>query len=208
MTDAEFELLCRSWLNDKDVDFWTGPDFTAYKAAALVVVTSKWWNLLEDFRGDYQDYDVPATNRLLDLPANCQKILRIETTETGDKLLYAWRNELFYWMKMTPGDPIRWRFRGGKVQLYPITGAAKTGYIRFWFIPRADTLAALPVCLHPVIAMEVVMMARVKDEHIDQGIVMELQRFEDAARKDLVQSQAQEPYIEKMFNMDEIVEED
>jgi len=208
MTDAQFDVLCRSLLNDKGANFWDSDEYTALKSAVLTAVTAKWWNLLAEIKEDWQDVDIPASNRIIDLPATCQKILRIEQAETGDKIGYAWRNEIFYWTKAGPGDPIRWCFKAGKIYIFPTSGAALTAWLRIRFMPRAQTMADLPECLHPVLALELVIMARLKDEKVDQGLVLELRRFEDAAMKELVQAQSQEPYIEKAFNDDEAVDED
>jgi hypothetical protein len=203
MTDAQFDILCRSWLNDKDATFWDSDEYSALKAVSLTVVTAKWWNLLAEIKEDWQDVDVPASNRTLDLPANTQKILRIEKAETGERLAYVLRNEIFSWARLGPGDPLGWRFKGGKIYFFPNTGAALAAYVRVYFMPRAVAMADLPECLHPVMALELVIMARLKDEKVDQGLILELRRFEDAAMKELVQAQTQEPVSDRDSYEDE-----
>jgi hypothetical protein len=210
MTDLAFEALCRLWLNDKDKDFWDSDDFTVLKATSLQSVADKWWMLLEPLQAKAVTFDVQANVQDYDprvIATDCKKILRIEVAETGDKIHYVWRNQLFFYEKMNPAPPTNWTMLGGLIRTYPKTAVLMPAYLRMHYLPDISLLSDLPTCLHPVVAMELVVAARLKDEKVTNDIMMALQRYEDSARRFLQQFQAQEPYVAALFDSAEDVDD-
>jgi len=210
MTDVEFENLCRMWLNDVDKSFWTDADFVIMKKTALQTVFDKWALMLEPAYGDNVTFDVTPNTMSYDplvIAPTCYKILRLEVAETGDKIHYVWRNQLFFYEKMNAAPPTNWTFQAKKIRLFPVSQVLIPGYLRMHFMPKFATLADYPDCLHSVAAMELVVSARLKDEKISQDANFMLQRYEDAARRALVQAQAQEPYVAALFDVAEDVDD-
>lgn len=210
MTDAQLEALCRLWLNDYQADFWSSADFAILKQTSIQSVANKWWMMIQDIEADAVTFDI--LNGIQDydprvIAPNCKKILRLEVAETGDKIHYVSRNQLFFYEKMQPAPPTNWTLLGGKIHTFPPTGTDMPGYLRLHFLPDITVLQDLPSCLHPVVAMEIVVAARLKDEKVTNDIMLALQRYEDSARRFLVQAQAQEPYVAALFDSSEDVDD-
>lgn len=195
MTDVEFEQYVRSLINEETARFWTPEDIASYKKVGISVVSAQFWNLLMPLKKKIKEQDIESGNRLITLPDDCQKITRIEYTETGDKVTYVQDEWFYYYARLTPGNPVGWTLSENKLYLFPEPNQALSKYLRIWYLPCSTTLADLPEELHPLIAVEAVMAARTKDENVSPYLERLRQRFFDAAVKFLILAQAQDPHI-------------
>jgi hypothetical protein len=188
MTDAEFTFYVRSLLNEAEAKarFWTPDDIDAYKQVGISIVNGLFWNLLYPFRKKQQGLDVTATVRTIDLPTGCQKVVRVEYYDTGEKFRYITEEDVWTYEELDPGDPVAFTFQEGKIYLFPEPISDLTNFLRIWYLPRATTLADLPEELHPLIAVEAVIAGREKDEKVSPSLEMKRQRFHDAAVKALL----------------------
>lgn len=195
MTDSEFNIYVRSLINESTAVFWSDEDLASYKAVAIALVNGQFWNFLYPLRRKFELKSLSAGNRYLTLPADCQKPFRLEWAETGDKINYI-QDEWFYvWANQVPGDPNGWTLVESQIYLFPVPGSTQADALRFWYLPRATTLADLPAELHPLIAIEAVMAAKTKDDNVSASLERRHQRFYNAAVKALIIAQGQDPEI-------------
>ena len=203
MTDNEFEVYSRSILNDSPAAMWSGAEFVALKAVAITLVNANFWNLLFPLKKWPILYSLAVGENYLDLPVGWHKVVRVERAADGVPLKPIPDMELPDYMNADAGEPAGYTFVRGKVRILPDSGSALTDYIRMYFLPRATTLADLPEDLHPLVAVELVISARTKDENVSPYLTHLRDRYEWLARKALTQFQTQSPLVlEDEFEMD------
>lgn len=200
MNDVEWEFYVRSLLNEENPRHWMAEDIAIYKKVALSIVNGYFWNLLLPLRKKIYNLSivVDSPNKLARedvLPADCQKVRRIEYAETGDKLTYV-QDEWFYlYAGLSPGNPVAWCFQDSKLYWFPEPNQNLSNYIRLWYLPRATLLSHLPEELHPLIAVEAVISARIKDENVSPALQQLRQQYFNTALKYLSIAQAQDPDV-------------
>ena len=203
MTDAQFETYSRSLLNDSPAAMWPGVEFAALKAAAITLVNSIFWNLLFPLKKWPITYSLAVGENYLDLPVGWHKVVRVERASDGVPLKPIPDIELPDYLNADSGEPAGYTFIRGKVRILPDSAGAQTDYLRMYFLPRATTLADLPEDLHPLVAVELVISARTKDENVSPYLANLRDRYEWIARKALTQYQTQAPLVlEDEFEMD------
>ena len=203
MTDLEFTTYVRSILNETVGKFWPDEELESYKKVAISLVTANFWNLLFPLKKKIGLLTVTQNDRFISLPADCQKIIRIEYAETGDKLPYV-QDELFWaFANQATGSPNGWTLSEGKIYLFPLPASTLVDYLRLWYLPRATTLADLPEELHPLIAVETIMAGKEKDEKVIGSLERRYERAYAAALKALVVAQVQDPEVVGETNRDE-----
>lgn len=195
MTDLDFETYARSLLNDATSVLWTAAEFAVYKAVAIGLVNSIFWNLLFPLKKRPLLYSLAAGENHLDLPVGWHKIVRVEIASTGQSLKPISDTELPDYLNADAGEPAGYAFMRGKLRILPDCAAAMTNYLRVYYLPRATTLADLPEDLHPLVAVETVICGRTKDENVSPYLANLRDRYEWIARKALIQFQTQSPLV-------------
>jgi len=203
MTDVQFEVYARSLLNDSPASMWSPAEFAALKAVAITLVNAAFWNLLFPLKKCPVLYSLAVGENLLTLPATWHKVVRVERASDGVPLKPIADMELPDYLNADSGEPAGYTFVESKVRILPDSGSALTDYIRIYYLPRAATLADLPEDLHPLVAVELVISARTKDENVSPYLSNLRDRYEWLARKALSQHQTQAPLsIPDDFDMD------
>jgi len=203
MTDTEFETYSRSLLNDSPAAMWSAAEFVALKAVAITLVNANFWNLLFPLKKWPILYSLAVGENYLDLPVGWHKVVRVERASDGVPLKPIPDCELPDYLNADAGEPAGYTFVRGKVRILPNSAGAMTDYLRMYFLPRATTLADLPEDLHPLVAVELVISARTKDENVSPYLANLRDRYEWIARKALVQFSTQSPLsIPDDFDMD------
>jgi len=204
MTDTEFEVYARSLLNDSPAAMWSGAEFVALKAVAITLVNANFWNLLFPLKKWPILYSLAVGENYLDLPVGWHKVVRVERAADGVPLKPIPDQELPDYLNADAGEPAGYTFVRGKVRILPDSSGVLTDYIRMYFLPRATTLADLPEDLHPLVAVELVISARTKDENVSPYLANLRDRYEWLARKALIQYQTQTPLsIPNDYDMDD-----
>jgi hypothetical protein len=180
-------------LNDATSALWGADEFAVYKAVAISLVNSIFWNLLFPLKKWPITYSLAAGENYLSLPVGWHKVVRVEVAETGQPLKPIPDIELPDYLNADAGEPAGYTFIRGKVRILPDSPGVKADYLRLYFFPRATTLAELPEDLHPLVAVETVIAGRTKDENVSPYLSNLRDRYEWIARKSLVQFQTQAP---------------
>jgi len=128
----------------------------------------------------------------VELLIKSQKIVRVEVASTGQKLSYIEDDELFIYEKESSTTPRVWIFEDGKIRQVPTPGGTKSEYYRVWYLPAANTLAELPEELHPLVAIEAVISAKMKDQRVVREMFVLKNHFVAVAMKALAISQVQD----------------
>jgi len=204
MTDIDFETYARSLLNDSPAAMWSAEEFVALKAVAITLVNSIFWNLLFPLKKWPILYSLAVGENYLDLPVGWHKVVRVERASDGVPLKPIPDIELPDYLNADAGEPAGYTFVRGKVRILPDSSGVQTDYLRMYFLPRATTLADLPEDLHPLVAVELVISARTKDENVSPYLSNLRDRYEWIARKALSQFQTQSPLsIPDIYDMDD-----
>lgn len=200
MTDQEFLSYVRSILNEPTAVYWQDEEIELYKKIAINTVRAQFWNLLYPIYKKPYLITVPITGTV-PLPDDCQKVIRIEYTETGDKCPFIGEDRHFHWINQSPGAPNGWTYSGGELMFFPLTRNQEyTDYLTLWYLPRAESLTDLPEELHPLIAVETVIAGRHKDENVHPALEQLRVKYYLAALKAL---QEYEPVVTGELNRDE-----
>jgi hypothetical protein len=182
---------------------WPAAEFAALKAVAITLVNATFWNLLFPLKKWPVLYSLAVGENYLDLPVGWHKVVRVERASDGVPLKPISDMELPDYLNADAGEPVGYTFVRGKVRILPDSSGVQTDYIRMYFLPRATTLADLPEDLHPLVAVELVISARTKDENVSPYLANLRDRYEYVARKALIQFQTQAPLVlEDDFDMD------
>lgn len=193
MTDSELTAYIKSLIAGEDDPLWTTDTIELYKKVGMSLVSANLWHLLYPIKKTYVDVDITANEPFISLPAGCQKVVNLEIAETGQPLKYITENQLWRYERQATGEPEAWTFNANKIQLIPTPNLTKTGMYRLWYLPRPATIADLPDEVHPLVAVEAVLSAKIRDEDLTADLIMLQKRFTDIAINALSVAQVQEP---------------
>jgi len=196
LTDATLETFARSLLGESLAKYWTPAEFAAYKSAVLTNIMNEFWSLLLPIAQDYEEKDRTAATNTVDLPATCFKLSRFEVAATGQKVKFIEDDEL--WKYHQTEDENHCIFKGGKIMLLYTPGSTETKYYRIWFLPKLTTFEAddpatdIPEPLHPLIGVDIAMMAKIKDDQLKAHLMSMRNLFASNAKLALCVPQAQD----------------
>ena len=162
------------------------------------MVTAQFSNLLLETKGDYQEVSVQTGVNDLVFPTAGGKTLddyiitKVEVAETGQELEYIDNDRIHEYKNYPYNYPCVWTFKGGKIHLLPTPTQNLTNWLRIHFLLKATTLAELPSVLHPLVAIEMIISAKEKDEDVSRELLLKQQRFTDIAIHRLSIPQAQD----------------
>jgi hypothetical protein len=131
------------------------------------------------------------------------KVVRVEYATNGRKLDYIEDDKLFLYETGNTGEPQVWLFEDNKVMQVPTPASTSAGYWRVWYLPEFTILSQLPDILHPLIALEAVINARIKDERLMRALLIKRDHLSGIAMGTLAIPQLQEPGRISTFGADE-----
>jgi len=201
MSDAEFLIFVRSLINEPAAKFWTTEDIAAYKTVGITVAASSIFNLLAVTHKKFTLRDMTINDPYIASPTDFWKVIRVEFASSGQKLPYIQDDELWKFDRVATGTPQVWMLTDGKITQVPTPNVTSTGYWRLFYLPRFTALASLPEELHPLIAIETVISARVKDENVTKDLLLKRDHYFKAAIASLSIAQLQD--AEKIGNFDQ-----
>ncbi len=205
MTDDNVTSYIRSLVNETTASFWTDADITLYKQLGMNVIQSTYFPYMKD---RYKTFELKGTTADSDtfdtvISTDAWRITGIEIAETGARLRYITDNEYWKYAAWSPGEPNTWMFKGGVVKLIPTPSATTSELLRVWYLPIMDAVTEFPECLRPLIAIEAIISAKVRDENVSQDILFLHKRYSDAALIALTLDQMQEPIVMSDFELEE-----
>ena len=192
MTDSQIIEYARSILNEPSPKFWTAENMTLWLSTALIVVYSSFWELLIEPKQTYENKSLVANDPDITLPTNCYKVVKVEVASTGQELHKIDTSRLHEYEKLTTNEPAGWLFKGGKIHLRPTPGASYSNYLRIWYMPKVTQVSDLPEELHPLLAVELLIAGKEKDEDVSNDLIIKHRRFTESARHALSVSQIQD----------------
>jgi len=96
--------------------------------------------------------------------------------------------------------------KNGKIYVIPTPDKAYTTEYRLWFAPDMTDLTTTPKELHAVIALDTVILAKVKDEEMFSELMKLRKKYERNALKALTVAQLQEPSMMSDEAIEDITE--
>jgi hypothetical protein len=140
---------------------------------------------------------------VVELQRGIHKIVRVEYAATGAKLDYIEDDKLFLYETGEEGAPQVWLYEDNKVMQVPTPATTAANYWRVWYLPEFTALSQLPEILHPLIALEAVINARIKDERLMRALLLKRDHLAGIALGTLAIPQLQEPGKISSFDSDE-----
>jgi hypothetical protein len=196
MTDTQLETFTRSLINEPVSKFWTPEDIDVYKVVAIELVFGEFWNLMLEKYQDYTEVSLQAGVSDLVFPVtgtlDDYMIVKVEVAETGEELDYIESDQVHEFINYPYNYPCAWMFKGGKIHLLPTPPSSQTNWLRIWFLKKMTSLAEIPAVLHPIIGIEMVQLAKTKDEDVTQDILLKRSQYAQIAIHALSISQAQD----------------
>jgi len=140
---------------------------------------------------------------VVELQRAIHKVVRVEYASTGRKLDYIEDDKLFLYETGGENAPQVWLHEDNKIRQVPTPGATEAEYWRVWYLPEFTVLSQLPDILHPLIALEAVINARIKDERLMRALLMKRDHLASIAMGTLAIAQLQEPGAISIFDNSE-----
>jgi hypothetical protein len=157
--------LVRSLIKEASAKFWTDAEITLYLKSSMQATWGKYSTALYNINKDWDTIDLESGEPDYDFPSGCYKISKIVVTETGNKLRYVYDDEIWKYADASPGD--------------------ETGYLTVYFLPNYTDITSFPDALQPLVCVEAAILAKSKDENVDQYLLDLRAWHEDIARHDL-----------------------
>ncbi|TET10505.1 hypothetical protein E3J84_03935 [Candidatus Aerophobetes bacterium] len=139
----------------------------------------------------------------VELQREIHKVVRVEYASTGKKLDYIEDDKLFLYETGGSGAPQVWLFEDNQVRQVPTPASTEAEYWRVWYLPEFTVLSQLPDILHPLIALEAVINARIKDERLMRALLLKRDHLSGIAMGTLAIAQLQEPGAISPFDSSE-----
>ena len=134
-----------------------------------------------------------AQNDVVELRRAIHKVVRVEYASNGKKLDYIEDDKLFLYETGGESEPQVWLHEDNKVRQVPTPGGTSANFWRVWYLPEFTILSQLPDILHPLIALEAVINAKIKDERLMRALLMKRDHLAGIAMGTLSIAQLQEP---------------
>lgn len=184
--DDDVTNFIRALVNESTASFWTAADVELYKKAAMSKVLSKYYTWLYNTHKTWEDFAIVAGDPdATSLPTNCYKPAYLCIKETGEKIYYVPTTELWRYRAYDANSPIGWTWKGGKINLIPDPDVSDTDYLELHYMPILDAVDEFPDCMRPLIAVEAVIFAKVKDEDVTADLFQMQKDFHDSVLTDL-----------------------
>ncbi len=192
LTAANGTTLVRSLIKEATASFWTDAEVTLYLTAAEQTIWAKYSPWLYETYKSWHDFAITATADFTistAIASDVYKIANILVKEDGDKLLYIHHDEMYKYKDWTTGYPVAWTYKGKtKVTLFPTPSFVDTDYLECFYMPTYTDLTSFPDSLQMLCCVEAAILAKTKDEGVDQYLIELRNWHEQAAMLDLTMS--------------------
>jgi len=148
-------------------------------------VLSEFLPQLYPIYGTFEDFGITALDADYDLPSDCYRIAQIIVKETGNKLRWIPKAELYKYSDYDNGSPVAWTYKDGAVHLIPTPSATDSDYLEWHYMPKMTATTDFPDCLNPLIAIEGAVWACFKDQKLPPSLLAMKQDYKLAALTDL-----------------------
>lgn len=190
MTLSEFRAYVRSLLAEPQASYWTDEEIDAYMKVAIVNIMGLFFNLLYPIYSSTSYLSVVAGSNYVALPEDCYKVISVKLANEPEKEFpYIPENLRDYYE--AAGDLEGWHFEGGQIKIYPTPAETKANYLKIRYLPKFTDLEDVPEFLHPLLAVETVIQAKVKDENIPAYLMVLKQDYYANAVRTLTINQYQ-----------------
>jgi len=179
MTSAQFEDFIESLISGSGDPNWTPEEVAIYADVATTVTYSNIWHLLYPSWRKSALISLTGSDPYVSLPADCFKPAKIQILSTGEDLEFLeTEGELINFDTVNPGEPQAWMLENKKIRVIPMPAAGASDYGRLWYMPKLDTPPPgsskwefLPEEVHPLVAVESVLLAKFKDKEFNQQMM-------------------------------------
>lgn len=185
LTAANGTALVRSLIKETTAKFWTDAEITLYLSGGMQATWAKFSPWLFELKKDWEDLGIISGTQSYDYPTSCFKVSKILVKEDGDKLLYIHDDEIYKYADYTDGTPVGWCHKAGHIYLFPKPNSTDTDYLTVYFMPKYTDLTSFPDCLQMVCVVNAAILAKTKDEDVDQYLLDLRQYYETAATIEL-----------------------
>ena len=193
MDITTFRSYVRSLLAEPQASYWTDAEIDTYLEVALINITGRFWSLLVPVYSIVTYLSTTANSPYISLPEDCSRVVYLKVASDPGKIFpYIPDNMLDYYEENSLEG---WRFEGGQIRIYPAPTESKQNYFKLKYLPKFQDLEDVPEELHPLLAVEVVIQAKVKDENIPQYLLVLQKQFYDDAVRNLTKKQLQNEEI-------------
>jgi len=188
MTREEFRVYVRSLLAEPFASYWADNELDVYIDFAKTDILNELWYLLYKTYNKKQFLSVIAGQDLIDLPADCLKVISIKLASNPEETFDFIPEDVeeYYEQNKIPG----WRFEEGKIKINPTPTSNMPNYLKIKYLPNI-TFENLPECLYPLLGVRTVIQAKVKDEQVPVYLLRLEQQYKDNAITFLVRNQLQ-----------------
>lgn len=185
-TSAEVSDLVESLVNEYNAaKYWATNEITLYVKAAMSTLLSKYMPWLYHNYGDWGDLGVTVDVSEYAIPATCYRINQILIKESGLKLRFIPRDNIYKYRNYDAGDTVGWTYKGNQISIIPTPSATNATYLELHFMPILDATTEFPDCMSPLIAAEAAVLALLKDKHESAALFKLKKGYEMAVYSEL-----------------------
>lgn len=165
-TAAEVSDLVESLVNEYNASkYWAAGEITLYIKAAMSTLLSKYMPWLYHTCGDWDDLGITAAEPDYAIPDAAYRIQQILVKETGRKLRWIPRDNIYKYRSYDAGDAVGWTYKGNKIHLIPTPSGTDSDYLEVHYMPILDATTEFPDCMNPLIGAEAATLALLKDKY-------------------------------------------
>ena len=193
MTDTEFLKFVRSLIAEYigEERFWTEEEIELYKKNAMTGVLSEFWHYLVELKKKKALISLVAGQAQLQTPEDFLMVVDLFRTEDNEPLQYIRYNEISWWNNFVSEGYFGWTLSDNKIILIPAPKQDKADYLTLWYMPDLKTLSDFPEVLHPLIAIDTVIFAKMKDENVGNALLNLREMYRQKAVRFLTMEQVQ-----------------
>ena len=174
MTKEECRRYIRSLLAEPQASYWDDSELDVYIEVAITNIVNEMWHMLAPVYNKTDYLDVAVGNQYIDLPADCLKVLSIRIAGNKTKafdyipfgLDHIYENYEFS----------GWKLENNKIKLIPLPTESVEDYLEIKYLP-VFTFDNIPEVMKPLVAIEAVIQAKVKDELVPQHLLLLKENF-------------------------------
>ena len=183
MTREEFRQYVRSLLAEPQASYWEDGEIDLYTDTALINLTNKFWYMLAPIYNKKTSLTINSETMIADLPADCLKVISITPIENYADFDYIPQD-----LVNTYGyhDWSGWTFEEGKIKVYN----PKSFEFTLYYLPKF-IFDNIPDQMKPLLAVETIIQAKVKDENVPTYLLLLQKNFTDNLLLFLSQNQMQ-----------------
>jgi len=183
MTREEFRQYVRSLLAEPQASYWENDEIDLYTDIALINLTNKFWYMLAPIYNKKTSLTINSETMTADLPVDCLKVISITPIENYVDFDYIPQDLVnTYGYHNWSG----WTFEEGKIKVYN----PKSFEFTLYYLPKF-IFDNIPDQMKPLLAVETIIQAKVKDENVPTYLLLLQKNFTDSLLLFLSQNQMQ-----------------